>query len=133
MRLVNLTKQTVRLHDTEGVLVEIPPDPRHVGLVSVGEHRTISDENGHEFSLNVQRMRGVKGMPDPADGTLYLVPVEIALALQPTRTDVVYVGEDADIRMANGTTRRISHLRRLTSTHSAPKAPKSTARPPSTV
>ena len=123
MRLINLTKQPVRLHDTQGDLIEIPPDPRHVGLVSVGEHRTISDDEGHEFSLTVQRVRDVKGMPEPEAGTLYLVPVEIAFALQPDREDVVYLTEDAHVRLSNGTARKISHLRRLATKHREPTAP----------
>lgn len=113
MRLVNLTKQSLRLHDTSGAPVEIPPDARHVGLVSVGDHRTIDDGDGHTFSLTVQRVRGVKGMPEPEDGTLYIVPIEIAVALPPERDDVAYIAEDASVRMGDGEARRISHLRRL--------------------
>lgn len=113
MRLINLTKQVLRLHDTTGEAVEIQPDPRHVGLVSVGDHRTVEDANGREFSLTIQRVRGVKGMPDPEDGTLFVVPVEIAIALQQDRDDVAYVAEDASVRMSDGRSRRISHLRRL--------------------
>lgn len=113
MQLVNLTKQTLRLHDTNGTAVDFPPDPRHVGLVSVGDHATVDTGDGHRFSLNVQHVRGVKGMPEPADDTLYVVPVEIAIALHGRRDDVVYLAEHADVRLGDGEARRISHLRRL--------------------
>lgn len=111
--LINLTKRPIRLHDTEGRAVEIAPDPRHVGLTSIGEHETVDDGNGHRFSVNVQRVRGVKGMPDPEENTIYVVPVEIAMAMQARRSDVVYVAEDARVRVGDGPPRRISHLRRL--------------------
>ncbi len=113
MPLVNLTKHPLRLHDTNGEPIEVPPDPRHVGLVSVGEHGTVDTDHGHQFSVNVQHVRAVKGMPDPAPATLYVVPIEIAMALQQEREDVVYLAEDADVRLGNGRARRISHLRRL--------------------
>ncbi len=113
MRLVNLTKRPLRLHDTDGNVVELAPDPRHVGLVSVGDHGTIDDADGHRFSLNVQRVRGVKGLPEPEKDTMYVVPIEVAMAIQHKREDVAYAAEDADVRLANGESRRISHLRRL--------------------
>lgn len=113
MRIVNLTKQPLRLHDMRGEPVEIPPDPRHVGLVSVADHRTIADGHGREFSLSVQRVRGVKGMPQAEEDTIYVVPVEVAVALGQERDDIVYVGEEAGVRAGNGQALRITHLRRL--------------------
>lgn len=117
MKVTNLTGRPFSLYDTRGTLVEIAPDPRYVGLVAVGDHQSVEDESGHIFSLNVRRIRGVKGMPDPEAGTLYVVPVEVAMALQEDRDDVVYLAEDADVSTVDGTRQRISHLRRTLRVH----------------
>lgn len=113
MKLINLTGRPFSLHDTEGKLIEIAPDPRYVGLVAVGDHRTVKEESGHTFSFNVRRIRGVKGMPAPDDeDAIYVVPMEVAMALQEERDDVVYLAEDSEVRSVDGTPQRISHLRR---------------------
>ncbi len=112
MKLINLTGRSFSIFDTQGDPVDFAPDPRYVGLVAIGEHRSVKDDTGHEFSLNVRRVRGVKGMPDPENGVMYVVPVEVAMALQEDRDDVAYLAEEADVRVAGGSRRRISHLRR---------------------
>ncbi len=112
MKLVNLTGRPFALYDADGEPVDLMPDPRYVGLVSIGDHQSIRDDDGRVFSLNVRRVREVKGLPDPEDGTLYVVPVEVAMALRDSREDVVYLAEDAEVRSSDGRTRRISHLRR---------------------
>lgn len=115
MKLVNLTKQTLRLYDTGGALVETPPDARHLGVVAVGEHRTVRDEAGHTFSLNVRTVTEIKGMPPPEDGTVYVVPVEVAMALQGLRDDVVFPAEEAVVKGPDGGAHRVTHLRRIVS------------------
>lgn len=117
MKIVNLTGSAFSLHDTRGELVTIDADPRYVGLVAVGDHQTIENEGGHAFSLNVRRVRGVKGMPDPVEDTIYVVPIEVAMALQDQRDDVFYLAEDAEVRTTNGCRHRISHLRRTVLAH----------------
>lgn len=112
MNLVNLTGHPFALYDADGELVDVSPDPRYVGLVSIGDHRTIHDENGRAFSLNVRRIRDVKGLPDPAEGTIYVVTIEVAMALRDSREDVVYLAEEAEVRSSDGQTRRVSHLRK---------------------
>ena len=112
MKLTNLTGRAFSLYDTDGVLVEIPPDARYVGLVAVGDHSTIEDESGRAFSLNVRRIRGIKGMPEPEAGTVYVVPIEVAMVLQEDRDDVVYLAEDSEVRSVDGSRHQISHLRR---------------------
>lgn len=112
MKLINLTGRSFSIYNTQGEPVDFTPDPRYVGLVAVGEHRVVEDGAGHEFSLNVRRVRGVKGMPEPEEGVILVVPIEIAMALQEDRDDIAYLAEDADIRTADGARRRISHLRR---------------------
>ena len=113
MKLINLTKHPLTLHDTQGALVEVPPDPRHIGVEALGEHRTVEDGQGHAFSLNVRRVTDVKKMPDPEDGTLYVVPPEVAMALQEHREDVAFPAEEAQVRGADGRLRRVTHLRRV--------------------
>lgn len=112
MKLVNLTGETFVLHDADGDTVDLLPDPRYVALVSIGEHFSFQDERGRTFSLNVRRVNGVKGLPEPEEGTLYVVPIEVAMAVKDARKDVVYLAEDAEVRSSDGRIRRISHLRR---------------------
>ncbi len=112
MKLINLTGTRFSLYDSQGELVDIEPDARYVGLMAVGDHQSFEDASGHTFSLNVRRIRGIKGMPAPEDGAIYVVPLEVAMALQEDRDDVFYLAEDADVRSADGTRHRISHLRR---------------------
>lgn len=113
MRLVNLTKHPLWLHDTHGERIEIPPAAQHLGVVALGEHQTVEDEAGRTFSLNVRSVREIKGMPDPEAGTLYIVPVEVAMVLQERRDDVVFAAEDAEVRDPDGRLQRITHLRRV--------------------
>lgn len=113
MKLVNLTKHRLMLYDTHGELVEVPPDPRHIGMAALGEHRTVEDGDGHTFSLNVRRVQEIKKMPEPEDGTLYIVPVEVAMALQAHREDIAFPAEDAQVRDAEGRLQRVTHLRRI--------------------
>lgn len=112
MKVVNLTGHPFALYDAEGELVDVPPDPRYVGLVSIGDHRTVRDENGRAFSLNVRRIQDVKGLPEAVEGTIYVVPIEVAMALRDSREDVVYLAEEAEVRSSDGQTRRVSHLRK---------------------
>lgn len=115
MKLVNLTKQPLVLHDTHGEIVEIPSDPRHLGVVALGEHRTVADDDGHTFSWNVRYVDEVKGMPAPTDDTLYVVPIEVAMVLQGERDDVVFPADVVHVRDAEGRLRRVTHLRRIVS------------------
>src|SRR5690606_5718179 len=85
---------------------------RYVAITGIGDHRAVTDERGRAFSINERRVTGVKGMPDPQPGAIYVVPVEIAMALQEERPDVVYLAEDAEIRGEAGKMQRVSHLRR---------------------
>lgn len=115
MKLVNLTKRSLTLYDTQGELVEVPPDPRHIGVKALGEHQTIEDESGHIFSLNVRRVQEIKKMPEPEEGTLYVVPAEVAMALQAHREDVAFPAGEAQVRDGEGQLQRITHLRRVLS------------------
>lgn len=114
-RLVNLTKHPLTLYDVQGRPVTLPPDPRHVGPVGIGEHRTAEDEAGHVYSVNELQVRAVKGMPEPEAGTVFIVPVEVAMALQERRDDVVFAAENARVRDADGRMQHVSHLRRMLS------------------
>ncbi len=115
MKLVNLTKRPLMLYDTHGDLVELAPDARHLGVVAVGEHRAVEDGAGRTFSLNERRVTEIKGMPEAEDGTLYIVPVEVAMALQERRADVAFPAEEAEVPDAGGRLRRVTHLRRVLS------------------
>ncbi len=113
MKLINLTKHALNLHDTSGNAVEIPADARHLGVVALGDHRTVQNESGHAFSVNERHVTEIKGMPEPEDDTLLIVPVEVAMVLQQHRNDVVFAAEDEDVPGPDGRPQRITHLRRV--------------------
>ena len=115
MRLVNLTKDPLVLVDTSGTIVELPPDPRHIGIVGLSEHRVAGDDGGREFTLNIQYVKEIKGMPPPEDGTLFIVPVEVAMVLQERRDDIAFASEFSYARDADGSLRLVSRLKRVIS------------------
>lgn len=113
MPLVNLTNETLRLHTASGDALELPPDARYVGLAATSEHRTVTHDE-HSVSLTVRRADGIKGLPDPAPDTVYVVPFEIAWAIGDDRDDVAYPAETSEVN-ESGETVRVTHLRRLVS------------------
>ena len=112
MPVVNLTKRPLSLLDASGEPAEIPPDARHVGLVSVGEVEHVADGE-RRFALSVRRVTALKGMPPPEADTLYVVEPEVAMALAGSRDDVAFVAETADHPVPSGGTARASVLRRI--------------------
>lgn len=114
-KLVNLTKRTLRLHDTSGRPLELPPDPRHIGIVAVGEHHGVEVEAGRTLSINVRHVHEIKGMPDPEPGSWYIVPAEVAMALQGRREDVLFPADDEHVAGEDGRQRPVTHLRRVVS------------------
>ncbi len=115
MKLVNLTKEVCLIYNTSGEVLQIEPDAKHIGIVGIGDHQILSTDDGHEVSLNLQMVSEIKGMPAPAKGVIYIVPVEIAIALQGTRDDVVFLAEDRAVNSLDGKIQRITHLRRIIS------------------
>lgn len=113
MPVVNLTKRALTLLDADGEAVEVPPDARHVGLVSVGEVEHVEDEAGRRFALSVRRVTGLKGMPEPEPGALYVVEPEVAMGLAGSRDDVAFVAEESRRPISSGGTVRVSVLRRV--------------------
>ncbi|MEZ4697677.1 MAG: hypothetical protein R2832_14785 [Rhodothermales bacterium] len=113
MKVVNLTKRPLVVYDVHGSPVELLPDPRHIGIVAVGDHQTIRDENGAALSINVRRVSEIKGMPEPDGNTLFVVPVEVAMVLQQSRDDIVFPSEPEVVAGPNGSPRSITHLRRI--------------------
>lgn len=112
MPVVNLTKRPLRLVDADGQPAEVPPDARHVGLVSVGDFEHVED-GGRRFALSVRRVTALKGMPEPEPGVLYVVEPEVAMALAGGRNDVAFVAETSDHPAPSGGTARASVLRRI--------------------
>lgn len=112
MPLVNLTKHPLALYDTNGALVEIPADARHLGVVALGDHGVVASD-GRAFSVNTRTVTEVKGMPEPEAGTVFVVPVEVAMVLQADRADVVFPAEEATVATADGPSQRVTHLRRV--------------------
>lgn len=112
MPIVNLTKSTLTLRTAGGKPVRVPPDARHVGLVSVGDVVHVGHE-GARVPLSVRRATGLKAMPDPAPDTLYVVGVEVAMALAGRRDDVAFVAETSRHPAPGGGTAQVSILRRI--------------------
>lgn len=114
VEVINLTREPLELVDGAGRPITIPPDPRHLGIVSIGEHRAVRIAPDRALPLNVQFVSEVKGLPDPSGNTIFVVPVEIAMALQQRREDVYFLSEDA---VGTGTTgsHPVRRLRRIVS------------------
>ncbi|MEM1115950.1 MAG: hypothetical protein AAF845_13440 [Bacteroidota bacterium] len=112
MPVVNLTKRTLTLVAPSGEAVEVAPDARHVGLVSVGDAEHV-EHDGHRLALSVRRVTGLKGMPDPEADVLYVVETEVAMALAGSRDDVAFVAETLPHPLPSGGTVRVSVLRRI--------------------
>jgi hypothetical protein len=110
--IVNLTKRTLTLLAADGEAVEVAPDARHVGLVSVGEVEQVGHD-GRRVALSVRRVTGLKGMPDPEPGALYVVEPEVAMGLAGSRDDVAFVAEASRQPVLSGGTVRVSVLRRI--------------------
>lgn len=83
MPIVNLTNLTVRLADEQGdVYATFEPDDQSVKLHTQGEEHEVDG-----VPVDVTTVTDVDGLPEPADGTFYIVPQPLAYVTN--RTDLV--------------------------------------------
>lgn len=115
MEIINLTKKTLVLLDAADRVVEIRPDARHVGIVATTERAYAAFDSDRRIPLSVQQVSGVNAMPAPVEETIYVVPSEVAMALQSVREDVYFPAEVQRVRDADGVLRDVTPLRRITS------------------
>lgn len=87
MKLVNLTGQTLRLADGSGSVVStLPPDELSASVMVFED--TIAEVSG--FPIIQVTFRHLRGLPEPSEGCLYVVPMTVKEAAKAIgRTDVV--------------------------------------------
>lgn len=93
MNVINLTPHPITLHGAEGVIV-IPPDSRgparRAQVAGVAGKVTIPGI-GAMATVSAPTMGGVTGLPDPVEGTIYIVSSLVAGGC-PDRADVYSPG-----------------------------------------
>lgn len=102
-RLVNLTRHTIRVYDREGtrVLATLPPDgsePEASSEIVVVDEIRVAGEDGVSIPLVRHDFFDPRNIPDPEDGTLFIVPYHVAQA-------VLDVGSDRDDLVSPDTSR----------------------------
>ena len=81
MPIVNLTKLAVRLADARGdVFKTIEPAEHSLKLRTRGEERHVDG-----VPIEITQIPAIEGLPDPQDGTYYVVPRPVATV--PNRPD----------------------------------------------
>lgn len=99
MKLVNLTPHPVRLYKADtpdqvdnpdhGVVLTLEPSGQFARLgESVLGEDTVVTEDGVEISVSTVSYAEIQGLPEPQQGTVYVVPLMTALAA-PARTDLL--------------------------------------------
>ena len=77
MPIVNLTKLAVRLVDARGdVFKTIEPAEHSLKLRTKGEERHVDG-----VPIEITQVTAIEGLPDPQDGTCYIVPSQVAAVL----------------------------------------------------
>jgi len=91
-RLINLTPHEITLVGSEGeVIASLPPSgtvARCKEVVETIGHLTI---NGKEFPLIVKRLGEVENLPEPQEGTRFIVSLAVAKAAK--RDDLLVPGQ----------------------------------------
>lgn len=74
MPIINLTKQTIRIADeNDEVYRTFEPHKEGLEVRSKGHKATIED-----IPIEVTEVTGIKGLPEPQEGTYYIVPDTVA-------------------------------------------------------
>ena len=92
MKIVNLTPHAINFQTDEGQ-VEIPPS----GIVARVEEKTevvgkVKIGDGHVPVIR-KSFGQVQNLPEPREGTIYIVSLIVAQALAGTRSDIYVIGE----------------------------------------
>lgn len=114
MKLVNLTKHPITLFADDGqtVVAEIPPSGVEARVSTRAEILGWVEVDGFYIPLVRTEFGPVEGLPEPADGVVYIVSTLVARAVAGERDDVVApdTGPESVIRDADG---RIVGIRRF--------------------
>lgn len=77
MPIINLTDMTIRIADGDGNVVKIfEPDGEGLRLRTRGEERQVEG-----VPVELTHLSGVEGLPEPQDGTYYIVSHPVARLL----------------------------------------------------
>lgn len=83
MPIINLTKLTIRLADEDDqVYATFEPGDTHLRVHTRGEEQQVDG-----VPVDVTYVTGIDGLPDPEDGTFYIVPQPVAYTVN--RPDLV--------------------------------------------
>lgn len=105
MPIINLTNLTVRLADEQGeVYATFEPSEAPLRLQTTGDEEVVDG-----VPIDVTRVASVEGLPEPEEGTYYIVPQPVAHAYN--RPDFVTpdTGPSA-LRNDDGTVRAVRRL-----------------------
>lgn len=90
MDLVNCCGHDIDIMTTEGKIVSIPPGESMVRLVIIDDIVDNFDTRDGAIQIRRQRYRDSKLLPPRIEGTLYIVPRQVALVYAGTRDDFIY-------------------------------------------
>jgi len=94
MKIVNLTPHSIILYTDEGKKIEIPPSGTiarvHESTEIIGKIQVETDGN---IPVIRKTLGQVENLPEPREGTIYIVSLIVAQALAGTRSDVYVIGE----------------------------------------
>ena len=83
MPIINLTKLTIRLADENDAIYQtFEPGEHPVEIRMRGEEREVDG-----IPIEITHVTGVEGVPEPEDGTYYIVPQPVAYTVD--RPDLV--------------------------------------------
>ena len=87
--IINLTPHAVNIINEEGEIALAIPS---TGMARCAvQSETVGDVDG--IPVNKTSYGEVNGLPDPSEGTMYVVSMLVAQALKGERDDLVYPGE----------------------------------------
>ena len=105
MPIRNLTKLTVRLYGDDGEVYEtFEPSGDAVEVLTEGDEREVEG-----VPVDVATITEVKGLPEPEEGTFYIVPQPVAWASNRKDLVVPDTGPDAQ-RNDDGTVHAVRRL-----------------------
>jgi len=78
MKLVNLTPHKINILLGAGISLEIPPEGNPARLSVRSEERDPIEDGRLTIPVSTHEVTGIEGLPEPADDTVYIVPLVVA-------------------------------------------------------
>lgn len=104
--LLNYTPGTIRIATIEGLVVEI--DPSGEAKCSSDTKRVdVLDFENHKIEVVATTWGEVEGLPDPQEGTEYIVTNEVAELLKGQRSDLYITGGKGSVGFNRGIVQRL--------------------------